>query len=52
MDKSKKSADFGRRPRKLASNFTMIITKMRKKLKSKKFMTIFTKIWTEERKLS
>ncbi len=37
---------------KLESNFKMNIMKMRKMLKSKKFMIIFAKIWTETRKLS
>ncbi len=37
---------------KLANYFIMNITKMGKTLKSKKFMIIFAKIWTEERKLS
>ncbi len=37
---------------KLASKLMTIITKMGKMLKSGKFMIIFTKIWTEERKLS
>ncbi len=39
-------------PEKLASNMMMNITKMGKTLKSKKFMIIFAKIWTEKRKLS
>ncbi len=37
---------------KLASNLMMNITKMRKTLKSEKYMIIFTKIWTKVRKLS
>ncbi len=37
---------------KLASNLMRNITKMGKKLKSKKFMIIFTNIGTEEHKLS
>ncbi len=36
----------------LASNLMMNITKMEKTLKSEKFMIIFTKICTEEQKLS
>ncbi len=37
---------------KLASNLMMNITKMGETQQYKKFMIIFTKIWTGERKLS
>ncbi len=49
--KSKKYYDFGSKLGKLVPNLKINITKMGKK-KSKKFMIIFTKIWTEEQKLS
>ncbi len=38
--------------KKLASNLLMNITKMRKTLKSQKFIIILIEIWTEEQKFS
>ncbi len=50
--KSKKYAHFGLKLEKLTSNSMMNTTKIGKTLKSENFMIIFTKIWTEKRKLS
>ncbi len=50
--KWKKKGDFHCKLRKLASNLKMNTMKMRKTVKSAKFMVIFTKIWTKRRKLS
>ncbi len=50
--KLKKCADLGYRPRKLASNLKIIITKIEKILKSEKFMLIFVFLRRFKQKLS